>query len=107
MQDNAALYYALKENKKVLPLFIFDTVILEALEDKKDKRVDFIHQSLTHLKNQLEELGSSLLVLHGNPVDIFKNLKPKSVYANHDYEPYALERDTDSSKSIIRKGNRF
>ena len=58
-------------------MFIFDTIILKALEDKKDRRVDFIHQSITYLKHQLEELGSSLLVLHGNPVDIFKKLRTK------------------------------
>ena len=78
LDDNAALYYALKENKSVLALFIFDTAILKDLEDKKDPRVDFIHQSIIHLKHQLEALGSSLLVFHGDPVEIFKTLEPKS-----------------------------
>ena len=55
LQDNAALYYALKENKNVLPIFIFDTLILDKLEDKHDKRIEFIHQSLELVKKQLEE----------------------------------------------------
>jgi deoxyribodipyrimidine photo-lyase len=93
LQDNAGLYHALKENKEVLPLFIFDSVILDKLEDKSDLRVTFIHQSLTLVQKQLGELGSSLVVLHGNPVEIFKVLNPKAVYTNHDYEPYALKRD--------------
>ena len=88
-------------------MFIFDTAILKALEDKKDCRVSFIYQSITHLKQQLEELGSSLLVLHGNPVNIFKNLRPKSVYANHDYEPYALERESAIQKELSKRGISF
>ena len=107
LQDNAALYYALKENNEVLPLFIFDTVILNALEDRSDCRVSFIHQSITYLKQQLEEVGSSLLVLHGNPVNIFKKLRPKSVYANHDYEPYALERESAIQKELSKRGIPF
>ena len=107
LEDNAALYSALKENKEVLPLFIFDTAILESLEDRKDCRISFVYQSIAHLKQQLEELGSSLLVLHGNPVNIFKKLRPKSVYANHDYEPYALERDSAVQKELSKQGISF
>lgn len=102
LQDNAGLFYALKENEDVLPLFIFDSEILDKLEDKTDLRVAFIHQSLTLIKKQFEDLGSSLLVLHGNPVDIFKTINPKVVYTNHDYEPYALKRD-DVVKSILEE----
>src|SRR5688572_2053963 len=98
LQDQAALYYALKESRNVLPVFIFDTEILDKLEDKTDRRVDFIHQTLRTLKSQLEALGSSLLTLHGNPVEIYKALKPKAVYINHDYEPYAGERDAKVQK---------
>ena len=107
LDDNAALYYALKENKSVLALFIFDTAILKDLEDKKDPRVDFIHQSIIHLKHQLEALGSSLLVFHGDPVEIFKTLEPKSVYANHDYEPYAMNRDSGVQKKLSERGISF
>lgn len=107
LQDNAALYYALKENEAVLPLFIFDSAILDKLEDKADKRVAFIHQSLLQMQKELVALGSSLIVLHGNPVDIYKKLNPKIVYTNHDYEPYALERDGAVNKILQDKGVTF
>lgn len=107
LKDNAALYFALKENRKVIPLFIFDTDILDDLDDKQDKRIDFIHQSLAHLKNELELLGSSLLVLHGKPADIFKRLTPKVVYANHDYEPYGIGRDRVVHQVLNDKGINF
>jgi deoxyribodipyrimidine photo-lyase len=107
LQDNVGLYHTLKENKEVLPIFIFDSEILDKLEDKNDLRVAFIHQSLTLMQKQLEEMGSSLLVLHGNPVEIFKQLTPKAVYTNHDYEPYAQQRDGLVKKILEEKGITF
>lgn len=107
LSDNAGLYYALRENKHVLPIFIFDRSILDKLEDKEDKRVTFIHQSLQHIQEELTSMGSSLLVLHGNPTTIFKNLKPKNVYTNHDYEPYARKRDEEVKNLLDKKGIEF
>jgi deoxyribodipyrimidine photo-lyase len=91
--DNAGLYHALKENSSVQPVFIFDTTILRELDDKSDKRVAFIYRTVINIKRQLESMGSSLLLLHGDPIEIFKTLKPKNVYTNRDYEPYARHRD--------------
>lgn len=105
LQDNAGLYHALKENKEVLPIFIFDTEILDRLDDRADRRVEFIHQSLAHIKTQLEEAGSSLMIYHGSPVKIFKKLSPKAVYTNHDYEPYARKRDAAIAEILSSKGS--
>jgi deoxyribodipyrimidine photo-lyase len=95
--DNTALYYALQESEPVLPLFIFDSEILDDLTDKSDTRVHFIHDQLTEINKQLKEIGSSVLVKHGNPEEIYKSLIEEydiqSVFTNRDYEPYALERD--------------
>lgn len=93
LHDNAALYHALRDNGNVVPVFIFDTNILAKLDDDHDVRVHFIHESLSLLKAELEKHGSSLLVLHGDPIQVFKSLQPKIVYTNHDYEPYAIRRD--------------
>ncbi len=105
ISDNAGLYYALRENKNVLPIFIFDTIILEELDDKSDRRVEFIHNTLGHLKNQLEEIGSSLLILNGNPVELFKKNSPAAVYTNHDYEPYACKRDEQVAAILKKNGS--
>jgi deoxyribodipyrimidine photo-lyase len=105
LKDNAGLYYALKENKKVLPIFIFDSNILNDLEDKADKRVEFIHQSLAGIKRELEEIGSSLLILYGDPIEIYKKLVPKAVYTNGDYEPYAGDRDREVEKALKANGS--
>lgn len=97
LSDNAGLFHALKNNKTVLPIFIFDTDILNRLENKTDKRVEFIHLALNELQKQLLELGSSLLVMHGTVQDVFTKLfekhTVKNIYANNDYEPSAINRD--------------
>jgi deoxyribodipyrimidine photo-lyase len=95
LTDHAALYHALKENESVLLLFIFDTVILDQLEDKADQRVNFIHESLCQLNEALRNQESSILVVKGNPTEIFRSFHPKIVYANHDYESYAIKRDAE------------
>jgi deoxyribodipyrimidine photo-lyase len=105
IQDNAGLYYALKENNNVLCVFIFDIVILEQLEDRHDRRVMFIHQSLQLIKQSLEEIGTSLLIVHDNPVNFYKTISPKAVYANEDYEPYARKRDEAVGKLLQEKGS--
>jgi deoxyribodipyrimidine photo-lyase len=101
-EDNVGLYHALYDAKQnghqVLPVFIFDTNILDRLEDKLDRRVDFIHRTLTDMQNTLLAKGKTLLVLHGNPLEVFnewiKQYEIISVYTNHDYEPQAIDRDT-------------
>lgn len=105
LADNAGLYRALKEHNTVLPVFIFDTAILDKLEDKADKRVEFIHDALDALKNQLEESGSSLLVFNGTPEEFFGSIKPKMVYTNHDYEPYARQRDQRIADILAANGS--
>ncbi len=104
LHDNHALYQALSGDLPVLPLFIFDTDILHKLEDKHDARVHFIYETLIDINRSLQETGSSLLIRHGKPLEIFRELIQKyevnSVFANHDYEPYARERDLEVEKLL-------
>ncbi|WP_397447936.1 cryptochrome/photolyase family protein [Polaribacter sp. R77954] len=98
LNDNCGLYHALTSGKNVLPIFIFDDEILSKLPSD-DARVTFLHQELTNINNQLKEVGSSLAIFHGKPIDIFKQLSEKhqieTVFTNRDYEPYAQDRDTE------------
>lgn len=106
LDDNAGLYYALKKGLPVLPIFIFDKTILDKLEIKKDGRVEFIHQAILNLNEQLQELGSSIKVFYSSPENVFKELVKEytisAVYTNHDYEPYADERDTAIRDFLIK-----
>ncbi|MEP7107107.1 MAG: deoxyribodipyrimidine photo-lyase [Ferruginibacter sp.] len=97
LDDNAALYHALRSGNPVIPIFIFDKNILDLLEDKADRRVEFIHAALEEMQHELVKIGSSLEVYYGTPLEIFTNLVSKyaieQVFANNDYEPYAVKRE--------------
>jgi deoxyribodipyrimidine photo-lyase len=97
LHDNAALYHAVKNNKAVIPVFIFDKIILDKLEDKDDKRVVFIHEALSQINNQLKKLKTGLVTYYSTPLEAWKKITQEynvtQVYTNHDYEPYAKERD--------------
>jgi deoxyribodipyrimidine photo-lyase len=104
LEDNTGLYFALKERGNVLPLFIFDSAIIDKLEDKNDKRISFIFDQLSSIKKKLEKSGTSLLIKYGNPKEVIENLcgeyDVEAVYVNHDYEPYAIRRDEQIKKML-------
>jgi deoxyribodipyrimidine photo-lyase len=97
LNDNAGLYHALKDDHQVLPVFIFDKNILDKLDNKKDSRVKFIRDVLGGIHDQLKKHHSSIEVFYDHPEKVFRSLIKKyrieKVYTNHDYEPYATERD--------------
>jgi len=105
LEDNAALYHALKSDHPVLLLFIFDKNILEDLNDKNDARVTFIYQTLQQIDAELQKKGSALLIKYGTPEQVWSEVlniyKVKGVFTNHDYEPYAIERD-DTLAEFLR-----
>lgn len=111
LHDNTALFQALSSGKPVLPIFIFDQHILDQLEDKEDKRVQFIYEALVALQKDLKKYKSSILILQGYPEKIFADLiqeyKVHSVFANHDYEPYAINRDRQIKKILEKAGIEF
>jgi deoxyribodipyrimidine photo-lyase len=109
--DNHGLFRALSEHGDVLPLFIFDTEILDDLGDRTDARVDFLHRTLAALKAEIEQHGSTLLVHHGKPLDIWKKLIEQfditAVTTNHDHEPYGLARDRSVAALLSASGIDF
>lgn len=111
LHDNAGLYHALKSGYPVVPVFIFDTDILDELEDRKDRRLVFIHNTLENIQDRLKEQESTLHILHATPLAAFRKLLEaydvKAVYTNHDYEPYAIQRDKDISAFLKEKGIAF
>ncbi|MBC7614724.1 MAG: deoxyribodipyrimidine photo-lyase [Pedobacter sp.] len=111
LEDNAALYHALKSNYPVLVVFIFDENILQKLANRADARVTFIHQQLTKIHAALQKNGSSLLIKYGKPEEIWpailKDYEVKAVYANRDYEPYARKRDDGLAEFLISEGINF
>jgi deoxyribodipyrimidine photo-lyase len=112
--DNAALHHALVAANKVWCVFVFDRHILDLLP-RRDRRVEFLHGSLIDLDQQLRTLGTQhgiqgvrLLVRHGRAVDeiasLAQVLNVQAVYANHDDEPLALQRDSTVRTVLAASG---
>lgn len=87
---------------EILPIFIFDTNILNALE-KNDKRVSLIFEQVTKLKAELQALGLDLAIFYGTPLEVFTYLVTLGcgeVYASVDYDSYARKRDAEIAELL-------
>jgi len=112
--DNAALYHCLKSTRRVYAVFVFDRVILDELLAEglhADRRVDFIHRGLQELDAGLRAHGGALIVRHGPAADAIVRLAGElgvdAVFANHDQEPYAVERDAKVAALLGAAGRRL
>jgi deoxyribodipyrimidine photo-lyase len=114
VDDQAALYHALRAARQVWCVFVFDTGILDSLP-RQDRRVEFIRDSLIDLDEQLRTLaatqgisGAGLLVRHGRATEqlatLARELGVQAVYANHDDDPYALARDAQVRGALADAG---
>ena len=108
LDDNRGFFEALKSDNPVLPIFIFDTEILDKLPED-DARVTFIFNTLQGMRQTLQnEHESSIAIFNGKPKEVFENLieeyNIEGVYTNHDYEPYAQKRDKEI-KDFLSKNN--
>lgn len=108
LDDNIGFYNALKQDLPVLPIFIFDSEILDDLPED-DARVEFIYNTLQDMRKPLrDDHDSGIAMYHGKPEQVFKklikNYKIDTVYTNHDYEPYARDRD-ESIQKLLEKND--
>ena len=109
--DHAALYHALKNSKQVFCVFIFDSEILVKLENKQDRRVEFIWESVRELKTALQAYGSDLIVQYGKARELIPTLALQfniyGVFANRDYEPEAVKRDAKVAATLTEHNIAF
>ncbi|WP_198969169.1 cryptochrome/photolyase family protein [Xylophilus sp. ASV27] len=109
--DNAALYHALRNCRRVYCVFVFDTAILEPLP-RADRRVEFIQASLVELDQDLRRLAddpaAGLIVRHADARQdvalLARSLGVQAVFANHDDEPAARERDAQVLGALANAG---
>ncbi len=111
LADNTALAEACSRSGRVIPVFVFDATILDKLDNPDDRRLSFIHASLQELKAGLRQLGSDLVVLRGDPVNLIPEFAEHSgaaaVFVNRDYEPYAKRRDAAVVHALLAAGREF
>ena len=110
LDDNRGLFESLNSPFPVLPVFIFDSEITDEL-DKDDARITFIYDSLNKMSIQLGVRSSSIYCTKGDPIAVWRDLlnkyNVKSVYANEDYEPYAIKRDQEVAQLLHQKDIQF
>ena len=109
--DHAALYHALKRHARVYCAFCFDTEILGRLDSRADRRVEFIWRSVQTLRAALAGRGGGLLAVHGRAREEIPRLAARlgaaAVFANHDYEPQAVDRDAAVARALAAQGVAF
>ena len=116
--DHAALHHALRFADRVHGVFVFDREILDALPTRADRRVEFIHRSLLELDAGLAALarqaggaGAGLIVRHGRAdaliPQLARELGVDKVFANRDYEPAAIVRDSRVAQRLAEAGIGF
>lgn len=109
--DHAALSRALQAYTRVYCVFVFDTEILDALEDRNDRRVEFIWLTIKELDTTLRQMGGGLIVLHGRASAelprLARDLGVRAVFANRDYEPQAIRRDATVAEDLAKSGIEF
>ncbi|MEJ4088110.1 deoxyribodipyrimidine photo-lyase [Galbibacter orientalis] len=111
LNDNIGFLEALKSGNPVMPIFIFDSNILQELP-KNDARVTFIHGRLQEMRMEFQErYDSSIALYFDTPINVFKSLVKEydiqAIYTNRDYEPYAKERDQEISTYVSSKKIEF
>ena len=96
LHDHTALNQALTQCEQVVVCFIFDTHILNPLENN-DQRIPFIIQSLREVEGELNQYGSNLCIRYGPPEETLPEIIQKynidALFFNRDVEPYAIQRD--------------
>lgn len=111
LDDNIGLYHALQSQYPVLPIFIFDNDILKNLDNKRDRRVDYIYQAAKSINQELKSVNSRLEVFNGKVMNAFikleDNYELKAIFCNRDYEPYTIKRDTEIYNYFKKKNIPF
>ncbi len=101
LSDNTALSAATKNADGVIPIFIFDPVILKAL-DTGAPIVAFMLECLSSLQKNIEAAGGKLIFRQGKieeeMADVLRETKATALFYNRDYEPYARNRDAAVEK---------
>ena len=110
VQDNVGFYHALKNAEQVLPIFIFDTAIIDKLP-QQDARIEFILKALGDINDAMKRNRCTVGMYRGEPkaiiTQLLDNYPIDRVVTNHDYEPYAQERDAAIEALLAEKGIAF
>lgn len=111
LNDSTGLSAAVASARQVATAFVFDRDILDALPDRRDRRLEFIWLALAELDRALTADGGGLTVCHGRAVEeipaLASRLGVDAVFTHRDYEPAAVARDAAVARSLAAAGIAF
>ena len=94
LQDNQTLAAANQNAGSLIPLFILEP---ELMEGAAPKRKAFLLKALRDLDQQLQDLGSRLIVRQGPALRALRHLMDElgdiSIFAHEDFSPFSRQRD--------------
>ena len=73
LDDNHALYKALNESNSVIPIFIYDSGIVDKIKTD-DHRLKHIFLSIKKMNLELKKINKKIFTFKGKPLEIFKSL---------------------------------
>ena len=76
LEDNHALYRALKSGYDVLPIFIYDSDITDKLKEN-DHRLKFISQAIKNINIELAKKKKKVYTFQGKPYNVIEKLIKK------------------------------
>jgi len=105
LSDNPALLAACSEYDHLIPIYIDDNEHLSSQLGEASRA--WLHQSLSELNNQLNDLGSELLFFSGEASAVIEQICEQTdvdaVLWNRCYEPEAIKRDSDIKTMLKSK----
>ncbi len=100
--DNRALYFFVNSVEKYDKYTFIYIKNNNSFKYFGEKRISFLYECLSELKNELHKLGLELNILEGNSRTVFKKLVNNygtlEVFCNEQIEPYCLKRDLEVKK---------
>lgn len=104
LNHNPTLQAALQTGLPVVPLFIIDPVLVS---DPPSNRQNFLMSALKSLDQALQTARSHLILRKGKPLQVLQQMAAENetaaIYAEEDYSPYSISRDTEIQKFLPLK----
>ena len=107
LDDNTGLIQSLAASDSMIPIFIYDDIILKKSEDS-EFRLNFLNESLLELDYCLKKKNSFLQIFCGLPYIVIEKILSENnidaVFVNTDFTAYSKNRD-EKINQICQKNN--
>jgi deoxyribodipyrimidine photo-lyase len=99
--DNTTLLQAIKSWSQIMPIFIFDSNILDK-RPSNDARISFLIDTANQLDSELQKIGSRLYIYYWDPSQTIPLISQKyqiaNIYYNKSYGIGSMTRDKNISE---------